>query len=136
MFRGARVLAAQTMRIPQRMDLDAINDQRVVLITAASLAACNQKAEAPAAPRGCFEADAAAAADATRGLGSRWTAKIEAPYAKDVVAFDPVAAPMSTDGDNWHKLSKASLRRVRQDRYRPQIQLLDSIRLLHPALAP
>jgi len=34
-------------------------------------------------------------------------AKVESVYAKDVVGFDPAAAPLSADWDNWDKLQKA-----------------------------
>ncbi|MGH6785783.1 MAG: DUF4440 domain-containing protein, partial [Novosphingobium sp.] len=31
---------------------------------------------------------------------------IEAPYSKEVVAFDPMEAPLSTTWDNWHRLQE------------------------------
>jgi ketosteroid isomerase-like protein len=82
---------------------------KAVLISAAvMLAACNQKAAAPAAPAAAVsEADAAAAADATQ---TAWTTmdvvKIEAPYAQEIVAFDPMDPPLSTTWENWDKLQK------------------------------
>jgi ketosteroid isomerase-like protein len=104
---------------------------KAALITAAvMLAACNQKAEVPAAPAAAVsEADATAAADATQvAWVTMDTAKIEAPYAKDIVAFDPVAAPMSTDWDNWHKLQEgfAAAKFDKIDVSDRKIQLLDS----------
>ena len=73
------------------------------LALALAAAGC-QKAPPPA----ISEADAAAAADATQTV---WTsmdaAKVEALYTKDIVGFDPSAAPLSTDWANWDKLQKA-----------------------------
>src|SRR5262245_24190434 len=74
-----------------------------------SLAACQKQAAAPAeAPATVLtEDEATAIADATQAA---WTsvdlAKEEAVYAKDVVAFDPEAAPLSTDWTNWDTLQK------------------------------
>lgn len=76
-----------------------------VLIVLAA-AGCQEKAAEPAAVT-VSEADAAAAADATQAAWATMdVAKIEAPYAKDVVAFDPMVAPLSTTWDNWHKLQQ------------------------------
>jgi ketosteroid isomerase-like protein len=79
-----------------------------VLALAAVTSACNKAAE-PAAEKAAAvsETDAAAVADATQAA---WTsgdaAKIEAAYAKDVVAFDPSDPPLSTTWENWDKLQK------------------------------
>ena len=65
--------------------------------------ACNKAAE-PSTPAvtSVSEQDAAAVADATQAAWvSQDAAKIEAAYAKDVVAFDPVDPPLSTTWQNW-----------------------------------
>lgn len=81
-----------------------------LMAAAIGLAACSQQAAKPAHPAEAAtvsEADAAAIADATQAA---WTtmdvAMIEAPYARDVVAFDPGVAPLSTTWANWHKLQQ------------------------------
>ena len=65
---------------------------------ATSITGCQQTAGAAIS-----DADATAAADATQAA---WTSmdvdKIEALYSHDVVGFDPMAAPLSTDWVTWH----------------------------------
>ena len=89
-------------------------DRKVALIAlltvSTAFAACQQKPAEPAkaeAAAAVSEVEATAAADATQAA---WTtmdvAKIEAPYSKDVVAFDAVDPPLSTTWDNWHKLQQ------------------------------
>jgi ketosteroid isomerase-like protein len=74
------------------------------------------------------DTDAAAAADATQAA---WTsmdgAKIDAVYAPDVVGFDPVAAPLSTDRANWTKLQQgfAAMKFNHIDVADRKIQILD-----------
>jgi len=110
--------------------MKSIVSKAVLISAAAVLAACSQKTAEPAAPAAAVtEADAAAAADATQAA---WVtmdaAKIEAPYAKDIVAFDPVEAPLSTTWDNWHKLQEgfAAAKFDKVDVADRKIQLLDS----------
>jgi ketosteroid isomerase-like protein len=68
---------------------------------------CGAKpAAAPAATEmRITDAEAAAAADAAQAA---WTsmdaAKIDSVYASNIVGFDPVAPPLSTDRGNWTKL--------------------------------
>lgn len=79
-----------------------------VLALAAVTSACNKAAE-PATEKAAVvsETDAAAVADATQAAWiSGDAAKIEAAYAKDVIAFDPVDPPLSTTWENWDKLQK------------------------------
>jgi len=88
--------------------MTSMTSKTVLISAAVMLAACNQKAAAPAAPAAAVsEADAAAAADATQAA---WTTmdvvKIEAPYAQEIVAFDPMDPPLSTTWDNWHRLQQ------------------------------
>jgi uncharacterized protein (TIGR02246 family) len=53
------------------------------------------------------DADAVAAADAAEAAWITMdAAKIDAVYAPDVVGFDVVAAPLSTDRANWTKLQQ------------------------------
>ena len=110
--------------------MKSMTSKAALISAAVMLAACSQKAAEPAAPAAAVtEADAAAAADATQAA---WVtmdaAKIEAPYAKDVVAFDPVTAPMSTDWDNFHKLQEgfAAAKFDKLDVPDRKIQLVDS----------
>jgi len=53
------------------------------------------------------DAEAAAAADAAQ---TAWTsmdaAKIDSVYASNVIGFDPIAPPLSTDRGNWTKLQQ------------------------------
>lgn len=82
--------------------------KRIVLATALVLgaAACQQQA-ATSGPAAVTESEAATQADATQ---TAWTsqdvARIEAIYAKDVIAFDPMEAALSTTWDNWHRLQQ------------------------------
>ena len=79
----------------------------VLLAGSTAFASCNQKAAAPEAEAAISETEAAAIADATEDA---WTsvdlAKVEAVYAKDVIAFDPVNPLLSTTWDNFDKLQK------------------------------
>jgi ketosteroid isomerase-like protein len=126
-------LAPQTMRIRTRTDLMKALTRKsalaALLVASTATAACNQRAAAPASAEPVSEADATAAADATQAA---WTsmdvAKIEAPYAKDVVAFDPVDPPLSTTWDNWHKLQQgfAAMKFDKLNVSDRKIQLLDA----------
>lgn len=98
-----------------------------VLLT---LGACQEKADAPAAAMAAVtETDATAAADATQvAWASKDVAKIEALYAKDVVAFDPMEAPLSTTWDNWHRLQQgfADMKFDKVSATDRKIQILDA----------
>ncbi|MGH6786136.1 MAG: YybH family protein [Novosphingobium sp.] len=93
----------------------------------ATLGACQNQPAATAAA--LSEADAAAAVDAVQAA---WVtmdaAKIEAVYAKDVVAFDVMDPPLSTTWDNWHKLQQgfAAMKFDKIDVPDRKIQILDS----------
>jgi ketosteroid isomerase-like protein len=66
-----------------------------------------QPAAAPANQMKLTDKEAAAAADAAQVA---WTsmdaAKIDSVYASNVVGFDPMAPPLSTDRGNWTKLQQ------------------------------
>lgn len=100
-----------------------------LLVVSSAVAACNQKAAAPTPAATVSEADAAATADAAQ---TAWTsmdvAKIEAPYARDIVAFDPMAQPLSTSWDSWHKLQQgfAAMKLDKVSVPDRKIQLVDS----------
>ena len=91
----------------------------------ATLSACQK---GPAAAAAVSEADATAVADATQ---TAWVtmdaAKIEAAYAKDIVAFDVMDPPLSTTWDNWHKLQQgfAAMKFDKIDVPDRKIQILD-----------
>jgi ketosteroid isomerase-like protein len=104
---------------------------RVVLLTSlcAGILTASACYKAPGAKPAVSEADAAAAADATQAA---WVtmdvAKIEAPYARDVVAFDPVDPPMSTTWENWDRLQKgfAAMKVDKMSVPDRKIQILDA----------
>lgn len=98
----------------------------------ATTTACEEKrAEAENAPSATMvsEADAAAAADATQAA---WTSmdvpKIESVFAKDVVAFSPVTAPLATTWDEFHKRQErfAALKMDKIEVADRNIQILDA----------
>lgn len=82
----------------------------IAVFAALALAGCGEQGAAPAAQADAAvisEADAATAADATQlAWASKDVAKIDALYAPDVVGFDPMVAPLSTDRGNWTKLQQ------------------------------
>jgi ketosteroid isomerase-like protein len=75
------------------------------------------------------DAEAAAAADAAQAA---WTsmdaAKIDSVYASNVVGFDPVAPPLSTERGNWTKLQQgfAAMKFNHLDVTGRTIQVLDA----------
>ncbi len=75
------------------------------------------------------DAEAAAAADAAQVA---WTsmdaAKIDSVYASNIVGFDPVAPPLSTDRGNWTKLQQgfAAMKFDHVDVADRKIQILDA----------
>ena len=74
------------------------------------------------------ESDAATAADATEAVWvSQDAAKIDALYAPDVVGFDPMEAPLSTDRSHWTKLQQgyAAMKFDHKDVRDRKIQVLD-----------
>lgn len=98
-----------------------------IALAAAALATGCTPAANTAAPA-ITEAEAQAAIDAAE---SAWismdTAKIEAVYAKDIVAFDFVDPKLSTDWDNWHRLQVgfASMKLDHIDVTERKTQILD-----------
>jgi len=112
------------------MRATSIAAMTAALSIASMTGACNKAAE-PSAPAATSvsEEDAAAVADATQAAWvSQDAAKIEAAYAKDVVAFDPVDPPLSTTWENWDKLQKgfADMKFDRIDVPDRKIQTLDA----------
>jgi ketosteroid isomerase-like protein len=75
--------------------------------TMAATGAC-QKQAAPAEAATTAKISAADAAAAVEAAQAAWVsmdaAKIDALYAPDVVGFDPIAAPLSTERATWTKL--------------------------------
>jgi ketosteroid isomerase-like protein len=66
----------------------------------------NPPAAAPAQMK-LTDVQAAAAADAAqRAWTSMDAAKIDSVYASNIIGFDPVAPPLSTDRGNWTKLQQ------------------------------
>lgn len=94
----------------------------------AATSAANSAGPAATAAALVSDADAAAAADASQAA---WVtmdaAKIDAVYAPDVVGFDPIAAPLSTDRANWTKLQQgfAAMKFNHVDIPDRKIQVLD-----------
>lgn len=76
----------------------------IALSVTALLCACQKQVEAP---KPLTQTEAAAIADATQAA---WTsvdlAKEEAPYSKDVHAFDPMEAQLSSDWDTFDAWQK------------------------------
>lgn len=104
-----------------------------IVVCAAVLAAtsaCTPSATAPAAEAAMItEAEAQAAIDAAQAAWiSMDVAKIEAVYAKDVVAFDFAEPKLSTTWDNWHRLQEgfAGMKLDNIDVTERKTQLLDA----------
>ena len=100
----------------------------MTLTTACQKPAANS-AEPDANSAMVSDADATAAADAAQAAWiSMDAAKIDAVYAPDVVGFDPVAAPLSTDRANWTKLQQgfAAMKFDHVDVADRKIQILDA----------
>jgi ketosteroid isomerase-like protein len=87
--------------------------------------------DAPASPPAAMkisDSDAAAAADAAQAAwASMDAAKIDSVYASNVVGFDPVEPPLSTERTNWTKLQQgfAEMKFDHVDLPNRTIQVLD-----------
>jgi ketosteroid isomerase-like protein len=76
-------------------------------LAALAMTVCTQGASASPLQTKISDAEAASAADAAQvAWASMDAGKIDSVYAPNIVGFDPVAPPLSTDRGNWTKLQQ------------------------------